>query len=671
MSRKLIMTWVMALSVLAGTLTLVAIMVVALVPASPLKSKQQQGQDRYNEVYNLLVKEHINLLDDEHRQSFAERWEKRYLKEDMDLSTDEKADIAIAFMVSSLGGQFDSFRVPDGNVLRRMVRVDPVDGPGIKFAQAPLPLGPPAHPGVIPGAVAPRAPALPAVLPAFNIPAHPDAVELVHVGDGIFWLRISTFDQWDTNLDLIESLRAALTVCRDQGCRGLILDLVDNGGGHMHVATALCEMLVPAGQITITREREGEHIVEKSISVEGPYRTVRTRKYDKHGNGVALPDRQYDREPLVLPASVPITIIINGNSASASEMVAACLQVGRKAVLIGKKSFGKGVFQHVHRLAAGRLLSVTGGEWRASPVAGIHRRGLPADLDANGNVPGYRYSDGVHNSQVNLARAVLKASAAEMAVLWKAHAVPRARHELASDWMLGPAHATGELDTPAGQTKKWILLTMGAVVALVLYMLFNVFLMLLRKQTRKDAIAECNVAEKRDQLVADYRLACRFLNADTGEEGELVLRVDQFADLVSRLRKGEDATLAIKEVAEQTGDEADDIFEQVSAHARALAALAIAQLSDTLSQPDAEPFAVTAYEQLSRAEEMLAIGDANNDAECYLHAVVYAVEGLKDVMPCDVVEVVEVAEVAGGDEILPTFDVELPPDPAAGDTAAE
>jgi len=172
----------------------------------------------------------------------------------------------------------------------------------------------------------------------------------------IAYIRITTFGERTA-----EELRAALNATNDRGERAeaVIIDLRDNAGGLLTAAIQAADMLLDRGVIVSTRGRDG----------------AETRRY------TARPD-------LVLPPAIPLAVLINRNSASASEILAACLQDHGRAIMVGERSFGKGTVQNIIPLEGGRsaLKLTTASYWRPSNK-NIHRRTDARDTDDWGVSP--------------------------------------------------------------------------------------------------------------------------------------------------------------------------------------------------------------------------------------------------------------------------------------------
>jgi len=148
-------------------------------------------------------------------------------------------------------------------------------------------------------------------------------------------------------------LRQEVERLYSQGAQGLVLDLRGNGGGLLTEAVLVSSIFVPEGVI---------------VSTHG--RTQSTRTLDATGN--ALP-----RHPMV--------VLINGDTASASEIVTAALEQSGIATVVGTTSFGKGTFQEVIPLSNGGALDLTVGEYLTRDGTSINGTGIAPQVKAKDN----------------------------------------------------------------------------------------------------------------------------------------------------------------------------------------------------------------------------------------------------------------------------------------------
>ncbi len=146
------------------------------------------------------------------------------------------------------------------------------------------------------------------------------------VADGIGYIQHRDFTE-----GCYEELRAAIERLRSEGeLKGLILDYRNNGGGILQEAVKILSMFLPKGTTVVTTRGRG-----RSSSEE--YRTA--------------------GDPIL--ADLPVAVLINGNTASAAEIVSGALQDMDRAVLIGQRSFGKGLVQSTRPLGYNAFLKLT------------------------------------------------------------------------------------------------------------------------------------------------------------------------------------------------------------------------------------------------------------------------------------------------------------------------
>ncbi len=142
-----------------------------------------------------------------------------------------------------------------------------------------------------------------------------------------------------------EELREVLAFS-DHPVRGLIIDLRGNPGGLLQTAVSVADMFLDGGVIVTTRGRNG-----------------------RRG------DEFFATPGTVVPRDLPLVVLVDKLSASASEIVAACLQDHRRAVIVGERTWGKGTVQRIFRLEGRRSgLKLTTATYHRPSGANIHRR---------------------------------------------------------------------------------------------------------------------------------------------------------------------------------------------------------------------------------------------------------------------------------------------------------
>jgi carboxyl-terminal processing protease len=169
----------------------------------------------------------------------------------------------------------------------------------------------------------------------------------------IGYIRISQFGaRTATELD------EALAQCQTAGVRGLIIDLRNNPGGLLTQATEVCDKFLRSGVIVTTVNRDKETIEQYEATGQAKYPTM------------------------------PLAIIVNGHSASAAEIVAACLQDHQRAVVIGERTYGKGTVQSPFALEDGKsILKLTIAEYLSPQGRNIHKHEGAKDTDVWGVSP--------------------------------------------------------------------------------------------------------------------------------------------------------------------------------------------------------------------------------------------------------------------------------------------
>jgi carboxyl-terminal processing protease len=168
---------------------------------------------------------------------------------------------------------------------------------------------------------------------------------------------------------------AAVTALQREGAKGLVIDLRGNPGGIVDEAFGMANLFLPRGKELLTvRERTGD---QKMVA---------------------------DRDPLA-PA-IPLVVLVDGGSASASEIVAGALQDYDRALVLGTTSFGKGLVQSVYSMDGGYALKMTTGRWYTPSGRSIQK---PRQYDEAGRWVEVE-SDSLETSAVRAKRPTYKSA---------------------------------------------------------------------------------------------------------------------------------------------------------------------------------------------------------------------------------------------------------------------
>ena len=157
------------------------------------------------------------------------------------------------------------------------------------------------------------------------------------------YIQITEFDEIT-----VTQFESALRELQSQGMERLIVDLRNNGGGSVAAVEAIGDMLLPEGDI---------------VSIDYAYKEKETRTSDKEW------------------VNVPMAVLVNGYSASASEILAGALQDHGVAKIVGTQTFGKGIVQNTLSLTDGTAIEVTVAKYYTPNGNDIHKIGITPDIE--------------------------------------------------------------------------------------------------------------------------------------------------------------------------------------------------------------------------------------------------------------------------------------------------
>jgi len=167
---------------------------------------------------------------------------------------------------------------------------------------------------------------------------------------GAGYIALSSFsDQAD------EQFAAQLNLLKSKGIQSLVVDLRDNGGGILDTALNIAKLFIKEGTLIHTKDRDGK---DEPVTFSG---------------GQTVP--------------FPVTVLVNENSASASEVLTGALQDYRVAKVVGTKTYGKGSVQTIYQLAGDAVLKVTIEEYLTPKLRTVNKVGIQPDVEVEGSLP--------------------------------------------------------------------------------------------------------------------------------------------------------------------------------------------------------------------------------------------------------------------------------------------
>ena len=173
-------------------------------------------------------------------------------------------------------------------------------------------------------------------------------IEYKMLDDKIGYIAISEFDEIT-----ISQFSSAVSKLEKKGMKGLVLDVRNNPGGLLQSVVKILDRLLPPELLVYTEDKYGEREEEKAV----------------------------DNKKL----TIPMAVLINGQSASASEIFAGTLQDYKAATIIGTTSFGKGIVQKVIPLSDGTAIKLTISKYFTPNGRNIHKTGIKPDIEVELN----------------------------------------------------------------------------------------------------------------------------------------------------------------------------------------------------------------------------------------------------------------------------------------------
>ncbi len=165
------------------------------------------------------------------------------------------------------------------------------------------------------------------------------------------YLRLSEFGD-NTNQDWESMIKGiSQQINTDKSIKGVVLDLRNNPGGYLTDAQFIASEFLPMGTKVVSED-----------------------------TGTSQSELDVQRQGLLTNPNIKVVVLINGGSASASEIVSGALRDHKRAILVGEKSFGKGTVQEAEDMGDGAGLHVTIAKWLTPNGTWVHGKGLTPDV---------------------------------------------------------------------------------------------------------------------------------------------------------------------------------------------------------------------------------------------------------------------------------------------------
>lgn len=173
-------------------------------------------------------------------------------------------------------------------------------------------------------------------------------VETKMLDDGIGYLSISEFDEVT-----VDQFKNGIKKLKKQGMKALIIDVRNNPGGLVDSVVDIADELLGKGTIVSMKDKQGKEKVYSSDAAQ--------------------------------PVTVPVSVLVNGESASASEILSGAVKDHKRGTLVGEKTFGKGIVQGFFKLGDGSYAKLTYASYYTPAGNNIHKKGIKPDVTVKDN----------------------------------------------------------------------------------------------------------------------------------------------------------------------------------------------------------------------------------------------------------------------------------------------
>jgi carboxyl-terminal processing protease len=170
-----------------------------------------------------------------------------------------------------------------------------------------------------------------------------------HLEGDVGYIRVTSFTEQSTSgvLDAVEKMKKEAA----GKIKGYVLDLRNNPGGLLEQAISMCDAFMDKGEIVSVKARKAEDV------------------------------QRWNAKPGDVASGLPIVVLVNGGSASASEIVAGALQDQHRAIILGTRTFGKGSVQTIMQVTGGGAIRLTTALYFTPSGRSIQKEGIRPDIE--------------------------------------------------------------------------------------------------------------------------------------------------------------------------------------------------------------------------------------------------------------------------------------------------
>ncbi|CDA31866.1 c-terminal peptidase (Prc) [Lachnospiraceae bacterium CAG:25] len=201
-------------------------------------------------------------------------------------------------------------------------------------------------------------------------------VETKMLQDKVGYLQITEFDEVT-----VSQFRSGLKSLKKQGAKKLIIDLRDNPGGLLTSVVDIAGQIQGAKKLIIDLRDNPGGLLTSVVDIAGQILPKGTIVYTEDKNG----NKKYYKDTKNEQLDMPLCVLVNGNSASAAEILSGAIKDDKAGTLVGETTFGKGIVQGFFEVGDGSYVKLTYSSYYTPAGHNIHKKGIKPDVEVKDN----------------------------------------------------------------------------------------------------------------------------------------------------------------------------------------------------------------------------------------------------------------------------------------------